>query len=129
MTTRTIKRTVVFEKSFVLGGFDEVLSAGAYSVETDEELLDGISFPAYRRISTLIRLPTKSGNPAFTRALTIDPNELDAALLRDQASAAVPVGRDVSQKTPKVTPELPREQADRQAIERGEVEGMTVHAK
>lgn len=129
MTTRTTTRTVVFERSFVLGGFDEVLSAGAYSVETDEELLDGLSFPAYRRISTLIRLPTMSGNPAFTRALTIDPSELDAALLRDQATAVVLVGRDVNQTTPKVTPESPQDQADRQAIERGEGEGMLVHAK
>ncbi len=54
-------------------GVDEVPSAGAYSVETDEELLDGISFPAYRRISTLIRMPKEPSNPAFTRALTIDP--------------------------------------------------------
>lgn len=49
MTTRTSKRTVVFRRPFVLGGFDEVLPAGAYNVETDEELLEGISFPAYRR--------------------------------------------------------------------------------
>ena len=129
MTTRTIKRTVVFERPFVLGGFDEVLLAGTYSVETDEELLDGISFPAYRRISTLIRLPTQSGNPAFTRALTIDPTELDAALLRDQATAVVPVGRAAGQKTPKATPGLPQKQADRRAIERGEGEGKIAHAK
>ena len=90
MTIRTSKKTVTFGRPFVLGGFDEVLPAGAYIVETDEELLEGISFPAYRRISTLIRLHAKSGNPALTRALTIDPNELDAALKRDQAPAEIP---------------------------------------
>ncbi len=56
MTIRTSKKTVTFRRPFVLGGFDEVLPAGAYSVETDEELLEGISFPAYRRILTLIQL-------------------------------------------------------------------------
>ncbi|MDH3669270.1 MAG: hypothetical protein OEN23_20340 [Paracoccaceae bacterium] len=89
MTTRTSKKTVNFTRPFVLGGFDEELPAGAYVVETDEELLQGISFPAYRRISTLIYLHAKPGNPGRRQALTIDSNELDAALLRDQASAKI----------------------------------------
>jgi hypothetical protein len=92
MTKRMCKKTVTFRKPFVLGGFDEVLPAGAYIVETDEELLDGTSFPAYRRILTLIRLPAKAGHPGLTRALTIDPSELDAALLRDQMPATPSVG-------------------------------------
>ena len=87
MTIRTSKKTVTFRRPFVLGGFDEVQPAGAYSVETDEELLEGISFPAYRRVLTLIRLHAKPGHPALTRSLTIDPDELDAALKRDQAPA------------------------------------------
>jgi hypothetical protein len=99
MTIRTSKKTVTFSKPFVLGGFDEVLPAGAYSVETDEELLEGISFPVYRRILTLIHLHAKPDHPGLTQTLTIDPNELDAALKRDQAPAEIPVGRDASQKT------------------------------
>ena len=89
MTIRTSEKTVIFRRPFVLGGFDKALPAGAYSVETDEELLEGVSFPAYRRILTLIRLNPKPGNPGITRALTIDPNELDAALKRDQAPAEI----------------------------------------
>jgi hypothetical protein len=81
---------VTFRRPFVLGGFDEVLPAGDYIVETDEEMLDGISFPAYRRISTLIYLHAKPGSPGRRQALTIDPNELDAALLRDRAPAEMP---------------------------------------
>jgi hypothetical protein len=127
MTVRTSKKTVSFRRPFVLGGFDEVLPAGAYSVETDEELLEGISFPAYRRILTVIHLHAKSGHPGLTRALTIDPNELDAALERDQAPAEFPASRDASQEALKETPDSRREVADRQAIERGEDEGMMVH--
>jgi hypothetical protein len=129
MTIRTSQKTVTFRRPFVLGGFDEVLPAGAYSVETDEELLEGISFPAYRRILTLIHLHAKPGHPGLTQTLTIDPNELDAALKRDQAPAEIPVGRDASQKTLKGTTESRREEADRQAIERGEDEGMIVHPR
>lgn len=129
MTTRTSKKTVTFRRPFVLGGFDEVLPAGAYSVETDEELLGGISFPVYRRLLTLIHLHAKPGHPGLTQTLTIDPNELDAALKRDQAPAEIPVGRDASQKTLKGTRESRREKSDRQAKERGEDEGMTVHPR
>ncbi len=96
MTIRTSTDTVTFKRPFVLGGFDEELSAGTYSVETDEELLDGLSFPAYRRILTMIRLHAKSGHPGLTRTLTIDPKELDAALKRDQA-AAMPAEPDLDE--------------------------------
>ena len=127
MTIRTSEKQVTFRRPFVLGGFDKVLPAGAYSVETDEELLEGVSYPVYRRLLTLIRLHAKPGHPGLTHTLTIDPNELDAALKRDQALAEVPVGRDASQKTLKGTTESRREGADRQAIERGEDEGMILH--
>jgi len=89
MTIRTSKKTVTFRRPFVLGGFDEVLPAGAYNVETDEALLEGVSFPAYRRISTLIDLHAKPDHPGLTRTLKIDPNELDAALMRDQAPTEI----------------------------------------
>ncbi len=89
MTIRTSKKTVIFRRPFVLGGFDEVLPAGAYSVETDEEPLDSVLFPAYRRILTVMRLHPKPTHPGFTQTLTIDPNELEAALKRDQAPAEI----------------------------------------
>ena len=123
MTIRTSKKTVTFRRPFVLGGFDEVLPAGAYNVETDEELLEGISFPAYRRVLTVIHLHPKPGRPGLTQTLTIDPNELDAAVERDRSPAEMPVARKPDHKTPISR----REEADRQAIERGEDEGMKVH--
>ena len=89
MAIRTTKNTVIFNKPFILGGLDEMLPAGAYSVETDEELLEGISFPAYRRILTLIHLHSSPDRPGVTETLTIDPNELDAALKRDRESPEV----------------------------------------
>jgi hypothetical protein len=99
MATRTSTKTVTFKRSFVLGGLNEVLPAGTYSVETDEEPIEGISFVAYRRILTLIHLPAKSGNPRLARTLTIDPNELEEALKRDQVLVKLPVDQDVSSTT------------------------------
>ena len=89
MTIRTSTKTVTFKRPFVLGGFDEVLPAGNYIVETDEELIEGISFPAHRRILTVMHLHPKASDPGLTQTLTIDPNELDAALKRDQATAKI----------------------------------------
>ena len=92
MTIRTIKKTVTFRNPFVLSGLgDEFLPAGTYNVETDEELLEGISFTVYQRVLTVIYLNASADNPIYTRALTIDPNELDAALERD---AVLPMGID-----------------------------------
>jgi len=120
-------KTVTFRRSFVLGGFNEVLPAGDYNVETDEELLEGISFPAYRRVLTLIHLHAKPGQPHVTQTLTIDPKELDAALKRDQAPAKMPAETDAGRKLQEKSPGLGREETDRQAIDRGEDEGMAVH--
>ncbi len=85
MIERTSKSTVTFRRPFVLGGFDKVLPAGTYKVETDEELLEGLSFSAYRRVLSTIHLQAMSGRPGVTQVLTIDPRELDAAVQRDEA--------------------------------------------
>ncbi|HEY9549768.1 MAG TPA: hypothetical protein VIR45_09735 [Kiloniellaceae bacterium] len=83
MQTRTSQKTVTFKRPFVLAGLDEVLPAGDYSVETEEELVDGISYAAYRRTETVLRLHVKSGPSHLTRAMNVDPGELEAALERD----------------------------------------------
>lgn len=117
MTVRTTKKTVTFANSFVLGDFDEVLPPGTYDVETDEELLKGLSFYAYRRVLTLIRLPAKTGQQGLSRVLTVDPDELDAALKRDEASIAATAGRS--------GPKTREAAADGHAVDRAEDEGMT----
>jgi hypothetical protein len=78
--------TVTFRRPFVLGLLDEVLPAGAYHVEIDEELLEGISFPVYRRTSAQIDLPPDPRHPGRTQTLIIDPKELEAALKRDHTA-------------------------------------------
>jgi hypothetical protein len=48
MTIRTSSKTVTFAHPFLLKGVDRILAAGDYRVVTDEELIEGLSFPAYR---------------------------------------------------------------------------------
>jgi len=83
MTMRTTSRTVTFTHPFVLSGIVEEQPAGTYTVETDEELIENASVTAYRRISTLIRLPGRPGSMVLEQVVDIDAAELAAALERD----------------------------------------------
>ena len=83
MTVRTTSKTVTFVHAFNLSGMDETQPAGTYTVETDEELLQTLSLPAYKRISTLIRLPARPRSTLMTQIVEVDPLELAAALARD----------------------------------------------
>lgn len=87
MTMRTITKTVTFARPFVLSAMDGVQPAGTYKVETDEELVQGVSFPVYRRVTTVIFLPSQSAGATWVHAIDIDPLELEAAQERDTAIA------------------------------------------
>jgi hypothetical protein len=80
---RTSIRTVTFTRSFLLSGFDAPEPPGSYTVETDEEPVEGLSFAIRRRISTSIRLPSRSRGLAVVQIVPIDPGELELALQRD----------------------------------------------
>ena len=86
MLTRTRDKTWTFSKPFMLKGVDRMLRAGEYRVATDEELIEGLSFPAYRRVATMMFVPGPNGTSL--EMLTIDPAELQAAHERDAADAA-----------------------------------------
>lgn len=95
MITRTGSETVTFMHPFRLSGVDEVQPAGRYLVETDEELLQTLSFPAYRRLSTFIHLAGRPNSSELARVVNIDPAELAAALARDaQAQETAPTLTD-----------------------------------
>ena len=83
MTTRTSREIVIFDKPFSLKGVDQTVPAGNYRVDTDEELLEGVSFVAYRRVSTVMFLPVKSRRGSSVEMVTIDPLDLQAAHERD----------------------------------------------
>ncbi len=88
MLTRTKRVTLTFRHPFSLKGVDRRLAAGEYEVATDEELIEGLSFPVYRRVATLIFLPADAGRRASMEMVTVDPDDLAAAHQRDQATPA-----------------------------------------
>jgi hypothetical protein len=82
MATRTQRKTVTFDQPFLLKGMDRILPPGNYVVVTDEELVEGLSFPVYRRVSTPMMVPAQN-RPSSVEMLTIDPRDLAAAQERD----------------------------------------------
>jgi hypothetical protein len=99
MTTRTTKSTVTFTRPFRLSAFGEQLPAGRYSIETDGELLEEVSFPAYRRTATVMQLIADPLRPGVTETIMVDPEQLEEALAEDAAqSPGINVG------PPKVEP-------------------------
>ncbi len=81
MPTRFVKSEVVFRRPFVLDGFERVEPAGTYTVESEEESLDAVSFLAWKRLATVMHL-THDGTTEYVR---IDPQDLRKAEARDAA--------------------------------------------
>ncbi len=72
MLNRMRRADMVSKRPFVLKGWSEPLPAGTYAVETDEGLIEGPSFPAYRRVPTTIsRQAARAGESV--RAIAVDP--------------------------------------------------------
>jgi hypothetical protein len=90
MITRTRNTLVVFHRPFELRGVDRTLPHGEYRVMTDELLIEELSFPAYRRVSTVIFVPGQSPHGSAVEMVTIDPRDLQAVQERDNVTPAPP---------------------------------------
>ena len=74
MTTRSRRETVHFKHPFQIRGIDRLLPPGAYEVVTDEEMIEGISFPCFRRVATMITVPGAA--PSSMEMIAISPVDL-----------------------------------------------------
>jgi hypothetical protein len=83
MSIRTARKIVKLSNPFSIEGVGRVLPAGDFEVVTDGELIEGISFPIYRRVATMMLAPTHSSQAPSIEMLTVDLRDLAAALERD----------------------------------------------
>jgi hypothetical protein len=94
--TRTQRSTLTFRRAFTLKCVERSFPAGAYELVTDEELIEGLSFPAYRRVATWILTPEQNSSSA-TEMIMIDPVELasthacDASCLDSSPEPTAPI--------------------------------------
>jgi hypothetical protein len=93
---RTTREILTFDHPFTLSSVDELQPAGTYTVEIDEELIDGLSFLAYRRVSTTIYLPSPHWGASSMQAVRVDPRELAAAQGHHSTDTDVPPRRSAT---------------------------------
>jgi hypothetical protein len=86
MESRMTTEVVEFLHPFRVSSRSSPLPAGRYRVDTEEEMLSGLSFPAWRRTGmTIARQGLASGR--LVQALPITPADLAAALAADTRPA------------------------------------------
>lgn len=85
MNTRSSMSTVTLLHPFTLSGDHDVLPAGTYEVLVEEELLQGLSFLAYRKTASYLIVVGKGRNAGRTEMREIFGNDLEAVLRDDQA--------------------------------------------
>jgi hypothetical protein len=88
MTIRSRRETVTFHHPVHIRGIDRDLPAGAYEVVTDEEMIEGLSFAAWRRVATMITVPT--GSAGISEMLSIGSVDLADAQAADAQATDLP---------------------------------------
>jgi hypothetical protein len=87
MTMRSRRETIHFRHPFRIKGIDRLLSPGAYEVITDEEMIEGLSFPCFRRVATMMMVPGAAPHRASMEMISISSVDLSDAQ-RIDASAS-----------------------------------------
>ena len=85
--TRSRRETVTFRHPFRIRGIDRQLQAGAYEVVTDEELIEGLSFPCFRRVATMIMVPGAPPHHSSIEMISISSVDLADAQQADAAAS------------------------------------------
>ena len=83
MESRTTSKLVTFGSPFTLSGLEGIQPPGTYTVRTGEEMLDTLSFAAWRQTGTMVL--HRDGGVEYA---AIDPRELREALVRDDEQGA-----------------------------------------
>jgi hypothetical protein len=86
MTMRSRRETLTFKHPFRIKGIDRLLSPGAYEVITDEEMIEGLSFPSFRRVATMIMVPGASPHSSSIEMISIGSIDLADAQRGERVS-------------------------------------------
>ena len=84
MSLKTTRSIATFNEPFSLRNTEGIQPAGEYNVYVEDELIPGLSRTAWRRISTLLQMPSISSSQEHSRLVVVSPAELEAALMKDQ---------------------------------------------
>jgi hypothetical protein len=76
MTIRSRREVITFKHPFRIRCIDRLLPAGAYEVVTDEETIEGLSFEAFRRVATTIKVPREGSRGLAIEVVSIGSVDL-----------------------------------------------------
>jgi hypothetical protein len=94
MLSRTTHSHVTFLRPFRLTGMDGTAPAGRYRVDLEEERLDSLTTEVWRQTAVIVQV-TSAG---MTDHVTVTPQELRAALLRDGEASVEPAAPSPSSR-------------------------------
>ncbi|WP_306751624.1 hypothetical protein [Paracoccus actinidiae] len=127
MSTRSSTSIVEFKHPFVVPGSPEQFPPGRYEVLVEEELLEGLSFAAYRETGAYLMIYGRGQNSGPTEMRLISSSYLTMALKRDALLDAPATGVGLASPSETVSPDegnLPVQ--DVQALELEAKKGTTV---
>ena len=84
MNTRSSRSMVTFSNAFAQPGYPGYLPAGTYELIVEEELLLGLSFEAWRRVSTFLVVRGKGNRVGSIAMRPITQKDLELVLRRDR---------------------------------------------
>ncbi|WP_092066870.1 hypothetical protein [Poseidonocella pacifica] len=84
---RSSRSTVTFSNAFSLLGYRGQLPAGDYDVLVEEELLQGLTFEAFRRTATYLLVLGAGGRTGRCEMRATCESDLNEALSRDRAAS------------------------------------------
>jgi hypothetical protein len=87
MSIRSGHEFITFKHPFCIESIDRLLPEGTYEVVTDDEMIEGLSFAAYRRVATMIMIPVAGSHGAAVEMVSISSVDL-ADAQRIDASAS-----------------------------------------
>ncbi len=85
MLTRSTRSMVAFSNDFTIGDSQRELPAGKYEIVVEEELLQGVSFEAYRRTATYLMIRGRGSHAGQTTMQMTTKEELEHAIACDRA--------------------------------------------
>ncbi|MCD1266765.1 hypothetical protein B5M44_21190 [Shinella sumterensis] len=83
MVERTTESEIAFMHPFTLNALVGPQPAGTYRLVVDEELIEGLSFTAYKRVATHLEIPAISIATGKRQFLQVTQSDIDHALELD----------------------------------------------
>ncbi|GHF75397.1 hypothetical protein [Seohaeicola zhoushanensis] len=94
MDMRSTRSTVTFSHPFNLPEYPGELPAGDYEVLVEEELIQGLSFEAYRRTATYLEVRGRGSHAGRTELRAISDSALNEALNQDLTTSKTNIHSD-----------------------------------